>query len=43
MTPLVNIQNVHNSFTRGNERIDVLQGVNLRAADVAPDIVLRSE
>ena len=30
MTPLVNITNVHKSFTRGNERIDVLQGVNLQ-------------
>lgn len=26
---LVNIQNVHKMFTRGNERIDVLQGTNL--------------
>jgi putative ABC transport system ATP-binding protein len=26
---LVNIQNVHKVFTRGNERIDVLQGTNL--------------
>jgi len=26
---LVNIQNVHKHFTRGNERIDVLQGVTL--------------
>jgi len=30
VTPLVNITNVHKSFTRGNERIDVLQGVNLQ-------------
>jgi putative ABC transport system ATP-binding protein len=30
VTPLVNIQNVHKSFTRGNERIDVLQGVSLQ-------------
>jgi putative ABC transport system ATP-binding protein len=30
VTPLVNIQNVHKSFTRGSERIDVLQGVNLQ-------------
>ena len=26
---LVNVRNVHKSFTRGSERIDVLQGVNL--------------
>jgi putative ABC transport system ATP-binding protein len=29
MNPLVRINNVHKYFTRGNERIDVLQGVNL--------------
>jgi putative ABC transport system ATP-binding protein len=29
MTPLVEIRNVHKYFTRGSERIDVLQGVNL--------------
>ena len=29
MTPLVQILNVHKRFTRGAERIDVLQGVNL--------------
>ncbi len=29
MNPLVTINNVHKYFTRGNERIDVLQGVNL--------------
>jgi putative ABC transport system ATP-binding protein len=29
MNSLVRIQNVHKYFTRGNERIDVLQGVNL--------------
>jgi putative ABC transport system ATP-binding protein len=29
MTPLVEIKNVHKYFTRGSERIDVLQGVNL--------------
>jgi putative ABC transport system ATP-binding protein len=29
MTPLVEIKNVHKHFTRGSERIDVLQGVNL--------------
>ena len=29
MNPLVRISNVHKYFTRGNERIDVLQGVNL--------------
>jgi putative ABC transport system ATP-binding protein len=29
MTPLVQIRNVHKHFTRGNERIDVLKGVNL--------------
>lgn len=28
-SPLVRIQNVHKYFTRGAERIDVLQGVNL--------------
>ena len=28
-TSLVRIRNVHKYFTRGNERIDVLQGVNL--------------
>lgn len=30
MEPLVKINNVHKYFTRGNERIDVLQGVNLQ-------------
>lgn len=30
MNPLVTINNVHKYFTRGNERIDVLQGVNLQ-------------
>jgi putative ABC transport system ATP-binding protein len=30
VTPLVNITNVSKSFTRGSERIDVLQGVNLQ-------------
>jgi putative ABC transport system ATP-binding protein len=29
MDPLVRINNIHKYFTRGNERIDVLQGVNL--------------
>jgi putative ABC transport system ATP-binding protein len=29
MSSLVQIRNVHKHFTRGNERIDVLQGVNL--------------
>src|SRR6266567_1010791 len=29
MTALVQIRNVHKHFTRGSERIDVLQGVNL--------------
>jgi len=29
MNPLVRVNNVHKYFTRGNERIDVLQGVNL--------------
>jgi putative ABC transport system ATP-binding protein len=29
MNPLVRVNNVHKNFTRGNERIDVLQGVNL--------------
>ena len=29
MNPLVRINEVHKYFTRGNERIDVLQGVNL--------------
>jgi len=29
MNPLVKINNVHKYFTRGSERIDVLQGVNL--------------
>src|SRR5438046_10522503 len=29
MADLVNIHNVHKHFTRGSERIDVLQGVNL--------------
>ena len=29
MNPLVRINNVHKYFTRGSERIDVLQGVNL--------------
>jgi putative ABC transport system ATP-binding protein len=29
MTQLVQIRNVHKHFTRGSERIDVLQGVNL--------------
>jgi putative ABC transport system ATP-binding protein len=29
MTTLVQIRNVHKHFTRGSERIDVLQGVNL--------------
>ena len=29
MNPLVRITNVHKYFTRGSERIDVLQGVNL--------------
>jgi putative ABC transport system ATP-binding protein len=28
-TPLVQVRDVHKYFTRGNERIDVLQGVNL--------------
>jgi len=30
---LVNINNVHKHFTRGNERIDVLQGVSLNVAE----------
>ena len=29
MNPLVRVRNVHKYFTRGSERIDVLQGVNL--------------
>ena len=29
MNPLVRVNGVHKYFTRGNERIDVLQGVNL--------------
>jgi len=29
MSSLVNVRNVHKHFTRGSERIDVLQGVNL--------------
>jgi putative ABC transport system ATP-binding protein len=29
MEPLVTVSNVHKFFTRGSERIDVLQGVNL--------------
>ena len=29
MNPLVRIHGIHKYFTRGNERIDVLQGVNL--------------
>ena len=29
MSPLVRINGIHKYFTRGNERIDVLQGVNL--------------
>ncbi|MFA6508076.1 MAG: ATP-binding cassette domain-containing protein, partial [Treponemataceae bacterium] len=29
MSALVRISNVHKYFTRGSERIDVLQGVNL--------------
>ena len=29
MNPLVRIHDVHKYFTRGSERIDVLQGVNL--------------
>ena len=29
MSALVRVRNVHKYFTRGNERIDVLQGVNL--------------
>ncbi|HXG87335.1 MAG TPA: ABC transporter ATP-binding protein [Vicinamibacterales bacterium] len=29
MNPLVRVNNVHKYFTRGSERIDVLQGVNL--------------
>jgi len=29
MNPLVRINGIHKYFTRGNERIDVLQGVNL--------------
>ena len=29
MNPLVRVSNVHKYFTRGSERIDVLQGVNL--------------
>ena len=29
MSALVNIRDVHKHFTRGNERIDVLEGVNL--------------
>lgn len=33
MKPLVRVSNVHKNFTRGNERIDVLQGVNL---DIPP-------
>ena len=28
--PLVQVQDVHKYFTRGNERIDVLKGLNLR-------------
>ena len=32
-TTLVRVQNVHKHFTRGSERIDVLQGVNL---DIPP-------
>ena len=28
-SPLVRIRGVHKHFTRGNERIDVLKGVNL--------------
>ena len=32
MNPLVRINNVHKYFTRGSERIDVLQGVNLEIA-----------
>ena len=29
MSALVKVQNVHKYYTRGSERIDVLQGVNL--------------
>jgi putative ABC transport system ATP-binding protein len=32
MSALVRVGNVHKYFTRGNERIDVLQGVNLEIA-----------
>jgi len=32
MTPLVQITDVHKYFTRGNERIDVLQGLSLDVA-----------
>jgi putative ABC transport system ATP-binding protein len=32
MTPLVHITDVHKYFTRGNERIDVLQGLSLDVA-----------
>jgi putative ABC transport system ATP-binding protein len=32
MTPLVKITDVHKYFTRGNERIDVLQGLSLNVA-----------
>jgi putative ABC transport system ATP-binding protein len=30
LQPLVNVRNVHKYFTRGNQRIDVLEGVNLQ-------------
>ena len=33
MNTLVNIKNVHKYFTRGSERIDVLQGVDLEIPD----------
>ena len=29
MNPLVRIRDIHKYYTRGSERIDVLQGVNL--------------
>ena len=32
MTPLVQVTNVHKHFTRGSERIDVLNGVSLNVA-----------
>ena len=32
MNPIVEIRNVHKIYTRGGEKLDVLQGVNVQVA-----------